>query len=164
MWNTNMRSTTPIEQVRTCTQAFICSAALSIAFFPSVTLAQTDASEAISDSAASTMDRSWNDVFVVNGSNWSVLIRVTPKSASLELQGSEFVLAPGKTMTIARYSEGQAFVSPVEMMTVSGTVTNRRGKTRTIGVLMMEKRQPSKDRRAYYYHVMPGGGGFGVSF
>ena len=62
-------------------------------------------------------------------------------------------------MMIADYTTLGEFPSPVETMTVKGTMTNTKGKVKTIGVLMMEKRQISKEHRVWYYEVMPASGG-----
>lgn len=103
-------------------------------------------------------------VYVVNASQWPVLIKVVPKGNSLELEGSQFVLGAGKEMAIAQYADSLDFVSPVQKMTVTGTVTNRRGKEQTIGVLMMEKRRIDDHHRMWIYQVMPSGGRVGFGF
>lgn len=105
-----------------------------------------------------------SEVYVANGSSWPVLISVEAKDASLALHGSQFMLPPGESVLVATYSDQNDFISPVQKMTVTGTVTNRRGKKKTAGVLMMEKRQVDKQRRAWFYHVMPNGGRVGFGF
>lgn len=105
-----------------------------------------------------------NDVVVVNSSPWPVLVVATPKNEVLELQGSRFVLEAGKSMRIARYVTDNTFVSPVDLMTVTGTMTDRKGKDRTIGVLMMEKRRVDDHHRTWIYQVMGGGAGVGFGF
>ncbi|HRH70465.1 MAG TPA: hypothetical protein PLB89_13235 [Flavobacteriales bacterium] len=106
----------------------------------------------------------FNEIIVQNSTNLPVTITVTPKHPSMEGQGSTFVLQPGGSTVIGRYSEPDDFVSPVQRMTVSGTVRNHKGKQRTIGVLMMEKRQVSPQHRAWYYQVMGNAGSVGFSF
>lgn len=105
-----------------------------------------------------------NEVFVVNGSGRPVEITIEPKDPSPALQGSTFVLAPGASQQVGTYSMGEVFVSPVTRMKVIGKVTNRRGKQREVGVLMMEERQVDPQRKAWFYHVLPHGGrvGFGL--
>lgn len=105
-----------------------------------------------------------NEVFVVNGSGRPVEITIEPKDQSPALQGSTFVLAPGASQQVGTYSMGEVFVSPVTRMKVIGKVTNRRGKQREVGVLMMEERQVDPQRKAWFYHVLPHGGrvGFGL--
>lgn len=100
-----------------------------------------------------------NEVRVVNGSSWPITVAVVPKDTTLELQGMQFVIQPRDTVLIADYSTLGQFRSPVEMITVKGTMTNKKGKVKTIGVLMMEKRQINKEHRVWYYDVMPAGGG-----
>lgn len=95
----------------------------------------------------------------MNGSTWPITVAVMPKDTSLALQGMKFVIQPRDTIMISDYTTLGAFRSPVEMMTVKGTMTNTKGKVRTIGVLMMEKRQISKEHRVWYYEVMPASGG-----
>lgn len=105
-----------------------------------------------------------NDAVVVNSAPWPVLVIATPKNDILELQGSQFLLAAGKSMRIARYVTDSIFVSPVDLMTVTGTMTDRKGKDRTIGVLMMEKRRVDDHHRTWIYQVMGGGAGVGFGF
>ena len=100
-----------------------------------------------------------NEVRVVNGSGWAITVAVLPKDTTLALQGMQFIIQPRDTVLIADYNTLGQFRSPVEMMTVKGTMTNKKGKVKTIGVLMMEKRQISKEHRVWYYDVMPAGGG-----
>lgn len=106
----------------------------------------------------------FNEIIVQNSTSWPVTITVTPKHPSMEGQGSTFVLEPGGSTVISRYSEPEDFVSPVQRMTVTGTVPNRKGKQKAIGVLMMDKRQVDPEHRAWYYHVMGSGGSVGFSF
>jgi len=105
-----------------------------------------------------------NEVFVVNGSGWPVEITVEPRDPSPALQGSKFVLAAGESRMVGTYSIGEQFGSPVQRMKVTGTVTNKRGKQRQVGVLMMEERQVDPQRKAWFYHVMPNGGRVGFGF
>ncbi|MBL7950182.1 MAG: hypothetical protein JNM62_00565 [Flavobacteriales bacterium] len=105
-----------------------------------------------------------SEVYVVNGSSWPVLITVAPKGKALALEGSQFILEAGKEMSIASYTDSLDFVSPVQKMTVTGTVTDRRGKPKTIGVLMMEKRRIDDHRHQWIYEVMPAGGRVGFGF
>jgi len=100
-----------------------------------------------------------NEVRVVNGSYWPITVSVVPKDSTLALQGMQFVLHSRDTIMIADYTTLGEFRSPVETMTVKGTMTNTKGKVKTIGVLMMEKRQISKEHRVWYYEVMPASGG-----
>ncbi len=106
----------------------------------------------------------FNEIIVRNSTSWAVTITVVPKHPSMEGQGSTFVLEPGGSTVIGRYSDPDGFVSPVQRMTVTGTVRNRKGKPKAIGVLMMDKRQVSPEHRAWYYHVMGNGGSVGFSF
>jgi hypothetical protein len=105
-----------------------------------------------------------NEVFVVNGSSWPVEITVEPRDPSPALQGSKFVLPAGESKLVGTYSVGETFVSPVQRMKVTGRVTNKRGKQRQVGVLMMEDRQVDPQRKAWFYHVMPNGGRVGFGF
>ncbi|HRF80597.1 MAG TPA: hypothetical protein PL070_10975, partial [Flavobacteriales bacterium] len=105
-----------------------------------------------------------NEVFVVNGSSWPVEITVEPRDPSPALQGSKIVLAAGESRMVGTYSVGETFVSPVQRMKVVGMVTNKRGKQRQVGVLMMEERQVDPQRKAWFYHVMPNGGRVGFGF
>lgn len=105
-----------------------------------------------------------NEVHVMNGSSWPVEIKVEPKAPSSALQGSQFMLRPGETKLIDTYSVGGTFVPPVQRMTVTGWVTNKRGKKKQVGVLMMEQRQVDPERKAWFYHVMPNGGRIGFGF
>lgn len=105
-----------------------------------------------------------NEAVVVNGSSWVVEVLVTPKDPSMALQGMQFSIQPRDTIRIADYISTDDFRSPVEMVTVRGTVRNRKGKTSSIGVLMNQKRQVTKQHRKWYYEVMPSGGGVGFSF
>ena len=105
-----------------------------------------------------------SEVRVKNGSNQQVLINVVPKGSALPLQGSAFMLDPGREEVIAQYDDQGDFVSPVQKLVVSGRVTNLRGKQRTIGVLMMEKRQVDAHHRMWYYEVMSGGMRVGIGF
>ncbi len=100
-----------------------------------------------------------NEVRIVNGSGWPITVSVVPKDTTMALQGMQFIIQPRDTIMIADYNTLGQFRSPVEMMTVKGTMTNTKGKVKTIGVLMMEKRQISKEHRVWYYEVMPAGGG-----
>ena len=106
----------------------------------------------------------FNETIVQNSTTWPVTITVTPKHPSMEGQGSTFVLEPGGYTVIGRYSEPEGFVSPVQRMTVTGTVRNRKGKQKAIGVLMMDQRQVNPGHRAWYYHVMGNGASVGFSF
>ncbi len=105
-----------------------------------------------------------NEVHVMNGSNWPVEIKVEPKTPSSALQGSQFMLRPGETKLIDTYNVGGTFAPPVQRMTVTGWVTNKRGKKKQVGVLMMEHRQVDPERKAWFYHVMPNGGRIGFGF
>lgn len=105
-----------------------------------------------------------NEVFVVNGSSWPVEITVEPKDPSPALVGSKFILPAGGSQLVGTYSVGETFVSPVQRMQVTGKVTNKRGKQRQVGVLMMEERQVDPQRKAWFYHVMPNGGRVGFGF
>ncbi len=105
-----------------------------------------------------------NEVYVTNGSGWPIEIKVEPKEPSPALQGSQFVLPVGETMLVGSYGVGETFVSPVQRMKITGTVTTRRGKQKQVGVLMMEKRQVDPERMAWFYHVMPSGGRVGFGF
>lgn len=105
-----------------------------------------------------------NEVFVVNGSGWPVEIMVEPRDTSPALQGSKFVLAAGESRMVGTYSVGETFVSPVQRMKVVGMVTNKKGKQRQVGVLMMEERQVDPQCKAWFYHVMPNGGRVGFGF
>jgi len=100
-----------------------------------------------------------NEARMVNSSSWPITVSVVPKDTTLALQGMQFVIQPRDTIMIADYTTLGEFRSPVEMMTVKGTMTNKKGKVKTIGVLMMEKRQISKEHRVWYYEVMPASGG-----
>jgi len=106
----------------------------------------------------------FSEIFVQNTTSWSVTITVEPKHPAMEGQGSTFILEPGGSTVIGRYSDPDGFVSPVQRMTVTGTVPNRKGKQKTIGVLMMDKRQVDPEHRAWYYHVMSSSGSVGFSF
>ena len=106
-----------------------------------------------------------NEVIVVNTTSWPVEVRVAPKDASMQLLGMQFMIQPRDTIQIANYTTQGTFRSPVEVMTVKGIMTTKRGKEKTIGVLMMEKRAISKQHRMWFYHVMPvGGGSIGFGF
>ncbi len=105
-----------------------------------------------------------NEVIVQNATSWAVTVTVVPKHPSMEGQGSTFVLEPGGSTVIGRYGDPEGFVSPVQRMTVTGTVRNRNGKQKPIGVLMMDKRQVDPQHRTWYYHVMGNGGSVGFSF
>ena len=105
-----------------------------------------------------------SEVYVANGSSWPVVITVDAKDAALALQGSQFILPPGESVLVATYTDPNDFISPVHKISVTGSVTNRRGKKKTVGVLMMEKRQVDNQRRAWFYHVMPNGGRVGFGF
>ena len=115
-------------------------------------------------SAQPTVSQFLNEVVIQNSTPWTVTITVTPKHVSMEGQGSTFILQPGGSTLIGRYSEASDFVSPVQRMTVTGTVRNRNGKQKTIGVLMMDKRQVDPQHRIWNYHVMGSGGSVGFSF
>ncbi len=105
-----------------------------------------------------------NEAVVVNGSRWVVEVVVTPKDPSMALQGMQFSIQPRDTIRIADYFSAGDFRSPIEMVTVRGTVRNLKGKTNSIGVMMNQKRQVSKQHRKWYYEVMPSGGSVGFSF
>lgn len=105
-----------------------------------------------------------NEVHIMNASSWQVEFNISPKDPSPALQASQFVLAPGQSKLVGTYSVGETFVSPVQRMSVVGTVMNKRGKKKQVGVLLMEQRQIDPQRKAWTYHVMPNGGriGFGL--
>ena len=105
-----------------------------------------------------------NEVYVVNGSRWPVEVSVEPMAPSPALQAGKYLIAPGAQQLIGSYSIGEAFVSPVKRMKVTGRATNRKGRQRAIGVLMMEDRQLGPERKVWYYHVMGTGGRVGIGF
>lgn len=105
-----------------------------------------------------------NEVYVVNGSSWPVEVSVEPMAPSPALQAGKYLLAPGAQQLIGSYSIGEAFVSPVKRMKVTGHTTNLKGRQRVIGVLMMDSQQMDPERKAWYYHVMSTGGRVGIGF
>jgi hypothetical protein len=52
----------------------------------------------------------------------------------------------------------------VDVIVVTGTVTQRNGTPRTVGVLMNRKQTKATQQRAYYYQVAASGGSIGFGF
>lgn len=74
------------------------------------------------------------------------------------------MLGPNEHELIGTYVDEGGFVSPVKKLRVTGTVTNKRGKRRTVGVLLMEERKVDMHHKTWVYHVMSQGGRVGIGF
>lgn len=120
--------------------------------------------DTLSHSTTSDQGSYVSDIFVTNTSSWVVRIEVVPKHPSMEGKGSQFVMLPGTTTKIASYTDEAGFVSPVQRMKVTGTMTTRKGKEKVVGVLMMEDRRIDAHHHSFVYHVMGNGGRVGFGF
>ena len=106
----------------------------------------------------------FHEVIVVNTTSSSVFIKVVPKKEVMSLQGAQFELAPNSTAVIGNYTDPNGFVSSVDVMTVTGSTRNRKGKAVSVPVLMMEKKQVDATHRTYIYQTTGGGGSVGFTF
>jgi hypothetical protein len=116
------------------------------------------------DSTANGVPLYVNEVYVLNDGSVPCLITIAPRGEATALPPRKFTLQPGENARVGHFLSAGEFRSPVDVIVVTGTVTQRNGTPRTVGVLMNRKQTKATQQRAYYYQVAASGGSIGFGF
>ncbi len=94
-----------------------------------------------------------NEVFVVNSTRETAVIRCTPKHPSPALPAGEHLLAGGDTLRIGSYSVGERFIGPEEQLELQVMEVMWQDRAPREAVMRTHYTDPSKEHRAYTVEI-----------